>query len=145
MKVRDIMTTGVAVIEPDATLEEAAEKMKAHDVGPLPVCENDQLIGMVTDRDITILGTAEGRNPQETTVRDVMTPEVFYVQENQDVEEATRLMEQHQVRRLPVVNESKKLVGIVGLADVANKTEDDFEAAHVTQSVATPKSESGNG
>jgi CBS domain-containing protein len=136
------MTTGVAVIDPEATIEEAAEKMKAHNVGPLPVCENDHLVGMVTDRDITILGTAEGRDPHSTKVRDVMTPEVISIREDQEVEDAARLMEERQVRRLPVINEEKRLVGIVGLADVANKSQDDFEAAHLTQRVATPKSES---
>src|SRR5437763_10508619 len=100
MQVREIMTCGVEVIRPDATLQEAAQKMKSLDVGPLPVCDGDRLVGMLTDRDITVRATAEGLDPKTTRVRDVMTPEVYYVFEDADVQEAARVMQQRQIRRI---------------------------------------------
>src|SRR5947209_10896530 len=104
MKVKEIMDPRVAVVHADTTVQEAAEKMKDLDVGPLPVCENDRLVGMVTDRDITVRAVAEGHDPWTDHVRDVMTPEVIFCFEDQDVAEAARLMKRKQVRRLLVLN-----------------------------------------
>src|SRR5207253_2281629 len=112
-KVHEVMTRGAECIRPDACLREAAERMKALDVGVLPVCDDDRLVGMVTDRDITVRGTAERMPPGLGQVRDVMTPNVISCFEDQDVGEAARLMEQNQVRRLVVLNRDKRLVGIV--------------------------------
>src|SRR4030081_3550788 len=98
MKVKDLMTRSVECTRPDASLREAADKMKALDIGPLPVCENDRLVGMLTDRDITVRATAEGLPPGLGLVRDVMTPDIVYCFEDQDVSEAARLMEENQVR-----------------------------------------------
>ena len=119
------MTRHVEVIHPDATLREAAQKMKTLDVGPVPVCDGERLQGMLTDRDITIRATAEGRDPNTTRVRDVMTPDMVYCFEDQDVREAARIMEERQIRRLVVLNRDKRLVGIVSLGDLATQTSDE--------------------
>jgi CBS domain-containing protein len=125
MWVREVMTPHVEVIHPDATLREAAQKMQSLDVGPIPVCDGDRLQGMLTDRDITVRATAEGRDPNSTRVRDVMTPDVGYCFEDQDVQDAARLMEERQLRRLVVLNRDKRLVGIVSLGDLAVQTDDE--------------------
>src|SRR5881296_3134577 len=104
MLVRDMMTRRVEVIHPDATLAEVAEKMKSLDVGPLPVCDGERLVGMVTDRDITVRAVAKGCDPNTTPVRDVMTSDVVYCFEDQDLSTAARMMERCQIRRLPILN-----------------------------------------
>src|SRR5262245_63154601 len=108
MRVSEVMTQGVECTYPEATLQEAAAKMKSLDVGPLPVCDNDRLVGMVTDRDITVRATAEGEAPKDVRVRDVMTPDVIFCFEDALVSDAARLMEQKQVRRLVVLNRDKR-------------------------------------
>jgi len=125
MHVSEVMTRGAECIGPGATLQEAAERMKALDVGALPVCDNDRVVGMLTDRDITVRATAEALPPRLGQVRDVMTPDVLYCFEDQDVTEAARLMQENQVRRLVVVNRDKRLVGIVSLGDLAVATRDE--------------------
>ena len=125
MQVKQVMTRGVECISPNTTVQEAARKMKALNVGPLPICDNDRLTGMLTDRDITVRVAAEGRNPATTTVREAMTPEVVYCFEDQDVREAARIMEERQIRRLVVLNRDKRLVGIVSLGDLATQTSDE--------------------
>jgi len=138
MKIRDVMTRGVTVIAPEATVEQAAEKMKALDVGILPVCEGDRVIGTVTDRDITIRATALGLNPKSAHVREVMTPDVIHCAEDHDVREAARLMEEHQVRRLVVLGKDQKLRGIVSLGDVAVETHDEELAGEILEAVSEP-------
>jgi CBS domain-containing protein len=138
MKIRDITTHNPAVINPEAALLEAAQKMKKLDVGSLPVCDGERLVGMVTDRDITVRGTAEGRDPRQTKVRDVMTPEVCYCVEDQELREAAELMEEHQIRRLPVLDGKKRLVGIISLGDVSVRGEDGRFAAEILESVSKP-------
>jgi len=132
------MTQGVECIGPDATLQEAAAKMKSLDVGPLPVCDNDRLVGMVTDRDITVRATAEGDAPTDVRVRDVMTPEVIYCFEDELVEDAARLMAAKQVRRLVVLNRDKRMVGIVSLGDLAVKTGDEQLAGNALEGISEP-------
>ena len=119
MKVKDIMSTQVESVRPDASIQEAAQKMRSLDVGALPVLDGQDLKGMVTDRDITIRATAEGRDPKTTTVREVLSPELVSISEDQALEDAARLMQEKQVRRLPVLSGDQRLVGIVALADVA--------------------------
>jgi CBS domain-containing protein len=119
MQVRDVMTRDVEVIHPDTLLQEAATKMKRLDVGMLPVCDGERLVGMLTDRDITVRATAEGYDPKSTPAREVMTEKVLYVFEDDNVSAATEIMEHAQVRRLPILNREKKLVGIVSLGDLA--------------------------
>src|SRR6187551_409916 len=103
MKIRDILTKNPEVIHPDATICEAARKMKHHDIGMLPVCDGDRLVGSVTDRDLTIRAIAAGCDPFKTKVREVMTGRVRYCYDDSDLEEAARIMEGEQVRRLPVL------------------------------------------
>jgi CBS domain-containing protein len=138
MQIRDIMTRRVEVIHPDATIAEAAEKMKRLDVGPLPVCDGERLLGMLTDRDITVRATSEGRDPKSTRVRDIMTGEVFYCFEDQDVEEAAEIMQRAQIRRLPIINRDKRLVGIVSLGDLAVQTGDEELSGEVLEEVSEP-------
>lgn len=120
MKVKEIMTRGAACARPGETLQQAAQKMRDLDVGPLPVCgDNDRLVGMVTDRDITVRAVAEGWDPGQKHVSDVMSPGVTYCFEDQDVDEAAKLMKEKQVRRLVVLDRDKRLTGIVSLGDLA--------------------------
>jgi CBS domain-containing protein len=119
MQLKDVMTCGVTVVLPEATVQEAAREMEALEVGPLPVCEGERLVGMLTDRDITVRTVAAGRDPATILVREVMTPEVVYGFADQGVQEAVKLMEAQQIRRLPVLNRDRELVGIVALGDLA--------------------------
>jgi CBS domain-containing protein len=119
MQLNKIMTPEVERLPKDASIHEVARKMKALDVGMIPVYENDCLVGMVTDRDITLRVVAEGRDVMSVLAHEVMTPEVIYCFEDQSIEEAAQVMEQHQIRRLIVLNRDKRLVGIVSLGDLA--------------------------
>src|SRR6516225_5437372 len=118
MKIGSVMSRDVLLIKPDDTIRSAAALMKKIDAGLLPVTENDKLVGMITDRDIAIRGVAEGKGP-DTKVRDAMSPEVKYCFEDEDVAHVAENMAELQVRRLPVMNRDKRLVGIVSLADLA--------------------------
>jgi CBS domain-containing protein len=122
MKVKDIMTPGVECVRPSDTLRQAADKMRRLDVGPMPVCgDNDRIVGMLTDRDITIRATAEGKDPKTAKVEEAMSPDVIWCFEDQELEDAARLMREHQVRRVLVMNRDKRLVGIVSLGDLAKE------------------------
>src|SRR5438128_1148993 len=99
MKVSDVMTCEVECIPPNASLKEAAAKMKELDVGSLPVCDNDRLVGMITDRDITVRSVSDGHDPQRDRVRDTMTPEVIWCFDDADVSEAANKMRDKQIRR----------------------------------------------
>jgi CBS domain-containing protein len=138
MQLRDVMTHQVEVVRPGAAVQEAAALMRDLDVGSLPVCDGTRLQGMVTDRDITIRATADGRDPRQTPVREVMTSELFYCFEDQPVEEAASLMEEHQIRRLPILNRQKDLVGIVSLGDLAVDTSDEELVGEVLEEVSEP-------
>lgn len=118
MKIREVMCSDVHLTSPGATLRDAAGRMAEIDAGSLPVGEGDRLIGMVTDRDIAVRGVARGL-PPESKVQDVMTGEVKYCFDDEDVEHVARNMANIQVRRLPVVNRDKRLVGIVSIGDIA--------------------------
>jgi CBS domain-containing protein len=138
MRVKEVMTRGVECVRPEASLQEAAAKMKSLDVGSMPVCENDRLVGMVTDRDITVRATAEGEDPQKIRVRDIMTPDILYCFEDQLVTEASEQMKENQVRRLVVLNRDKRLVGIVSLGDLAVETRDEELAGATLEAVSEP-------
>jgi CBS domain-containing protein len=138
MQLKDVMTPEVEVIAPEASIYEAAEKMSHLDIGPLPVCDGECLVGMLTDRDITVRAVAAGRDPRMTPVRDIMTPDVVYGFEDQDVEDAARLMEQYQIRRLPVLTRSKQLVGMVALGDLAVHAGTRAVAAEVLEQISEP-------
>ena len=120
MKVSEAMTRDVRITSPDQSIREAARIMAEIDAGVLPVGENDRLVGMITDRDIAIRAVAEGKGP-DTSVREVMTEDVKYCFEDEDTDHVARNMADQQVRRLPVVNRDKRLVGIVALADLATE------------------------
>src|SRR4051795_12624759 len=138
MQVRDVMTKGAECVSPSSSLQEAASKMKNLDVGPLPVCEGDHLVGMITDRDITVRATAESLPPRLGQVRDVMTPAVVYCFEDQDVKEAAQLMKEHQIRRLVVLNRDKRLVGILSLGDLAVDPGDEQMAGKTLERISEP-------
>jgi CBS domain-containing protein len=135
MKVKDVMTHKVECVRPEATLQEAATKMKSLDVGPIPVCEGDRVTGIVTDRDIVVRGVAEGRDCRTTRVQEVMTREVVTVNEDDDVKDVARLMKQHQIRRVVVVNDMR-LAGIVSMKDLAVDTGDEKMAGEVLEKVS---------
>jgi CBS domain-containing protein len=138
MQLKDVMTRDVAVVRPEATLQEAAGRMKALDVGVIPVCDGEHLMGMLTDRDITVRATAAGRDPRTTHVRDVMTPDIVYCFEDQDVAEAQRLMQERQIRRLLILNRDKRLAGVVSLGDLAVKAGADKVGGAVLERVSEP-------
>lgn len=126
MKIEEIMTATVRCVPPDSPLAEAAGVMRELDVGSVPVRDADRLAGMLTDRDIVLRCVAEGRDPRRTTVRDVMSEGITYIYSDQEVEDAAELMEQKQIRRLPVLNREKRLVGIISLGDVALHTSNEL-------------------
>jgi CBS domain-containing protein len=119
MQVNDIMTTEVQCVEPETSVEEAARLMLLMNIGSVLVCEQNELLGIVTDRDIVIRCVADGKHPANTAVRDVMTSRLFFCYEEEDVEEAAFRMRDKQVRRLPVLNGDRQLTGILSLGDVA--------------------------
>lgn len=137
MQVKDVMTHEVQCVSPDTTLQDAARKMRDLNVGPLPICDNDRLAGMITDRDIIIRGVAEGKNPATTPVRDVMTSNVVWCFEDQDVNSAADLMKEKQIRRLLVLNGDKRLVGIVSLGDLAVETSDEHLCGSTLEAVSS--------
>jgi CBS domain-containing protein len=122
--IRDVMTSNPKSVEPSATVADAARLMRDEDVGALPVVEGGKLAGIVTDRDIAVRAVAEGKDPQATKVADVVSGDLVTIDPQQDLEEALRLMARHQVRRLPVVEEDGRLVGVVAQADVAKEGAD---------------------
>jgi CBS domain-containing protein len=119
MKIREIMSGNVRLASPDETIQKAAQTMAEADTGFLPIGEDDRLIGMITDRDITIRAVAKALDPQRTRVRDVMSAEVRYCYDDEDVNHVVQNMAELQVRRLPVLNRDKRLVGIVSVGDIA--------------------------
>ncbi|TIT84885.1 MAG: CBS domain-containing protein, partial [Mesorhizobium sp.] len=118
MKIRDCMTQAVRVASPDQTLRDAARAMADLDAGVLPVGENDRLVGMITDRDIAVRGVAEGKGP-DTKIREVMSAEVKYCFDDQEVDDILRNMGDLKLRRMPVISREHRLVGIISLGDLA--------------------------
>jgi len=125
--VSDIMTTEVHVIQPQESLRQAATLMQELDIGALPVCDGQRLLGMLTDRDITVYGVAQGLDPDASCVSDVMTEHIEYCMADQDIDDVMRQMGDKQVRRLPVVDADKNLVGIVSLGDLAVRQADHID------------------
>jgi CBS domain-containing protein len=135
-KVSEVMTCGVETISSAATLEQAAKKMKDHNVGILPVIEGEEVLGVVTDRDIVLRAVSERLRPEMTRVKEVMTPKVISCYEDQDITEASLLMEKNLVHRLIVLDRNEKLVGIVSLSDLAAKAKSDALAGRVLGEVS---------
>ena len=139
MKVCDAMSRDVQIASPKQSIRDAARIMAKIDAGVLPVGENDRLIGVITDRDITIRAVAEGKAPT-TKVRDVMSQEVLYCFDDQDLEEVAQNMAEMKIRRLPVVNRDKRLVGIISLGDLA-RSEDAGTTGHTISEISEPGGE----
>ena len=123
MKVQEIMTTNVECVSPDAGLLEVANKMKTLDVGFLPICESDRLAGTVTDRDIVIRGLAGGKDINTVKARDIMTNDVFWCFEDEDVKTVASKMREKEVRRMLIMNREKRLVGVVSIGDISKVEE----------------------
>jgi CBS domain-containing protein len=119
MRVRELMTDAVKTVTPGAPLQEVARLMRDEDIGSVPVAENDKLVGMVTDRDIVIRGLADSGRLDGKCARDVMSQQVLYCRADETVEDVLKNMGEQQVRRLPVVDESKRLVGVISIGDLS--------------------------
>ena len=135
MKVKEIMHGGVTWVTPNTLVSEIARKMRDGDIGAIPVGENDRLVGMVTDRDIACRGMADGHDVTRVTAADVMSRPILYCQADDDVQIAMRLMELHKVRRLPVINEKKRMIGMLTLGDISQKVPQTL-AGELIQSVS---------
>jgi CBS domain-containing protein len=123
MKVREIMTSNVECLSPESNLREIAQKMKSLDVGFIPVCENDRLVGTVTDRNIVIRAIAESRDINNTQARGVMTRDIVYAFEDEDVKDVAEKMRDKDVRRILILDKSKRLVGVVSIGDISKVEE----------------------
>jgi CBS domain-containing protein len=126
MKVKEAMHEGVEWRAPDMPIADIAKVMNDSDVGAVPIGENDRLVGMVTDRDIACRAVAETLDLSKTTAGDVMTRNVIYCMENEEVQDAIRIMENKQVRRLPVINDEKRMVGMLSLGDLSHAVSHDL-------------------
>ena len=135
--IQDVMTRGVEVVDPNATLMQVAEKMRRFNVGPLPVCDGDRLVGVVTDRDLVVRGIAMGHDPHTSKVSAVMTEDVELIHLEASLEEAADLMKERQLRRLLVVDDHKNLVGILSLGDLAQEA-DDTTTARTLEHISEP-------
>ena len=118
-QIKDVMSPNFKFMAPDAPISQIAQQMRDMDCGFMPLAENDKMVGMITDRDITIRAIAEGKNPENTQAREIMTAKTFYCYDDQDIEEVCNNMGEIQVRRMPVVNRDKRLVGVVSMGDLA--------------------------
>ncbi|MCO6411424.1 MAG: CBS domain-containing protein [Thiogranum sp.] len=143
MQVRDIMTHSFRSIARNAAIREAARQMRDLDVGMLPVEDRGEIVGTVTDRDITIRATADGADPDDTAVSDVMSNEIFACTEDDDLEQASRTMEDHQIRRLMVQNSEGDFTGMLALADLARHRETAGLGAAILEEVSQPASGTG--
>ena len=122
MQIREVMTQGAEIINSNAPAIEAAAKMREFDVGSLPVCDGERLEGLLTDRDIAVRLVAAGLDPSSTKVSEIMTPGATYCFDDQTLDEAALIMEAHQIRRLPIMNRDKHLIGMLSLSDLAVRT-----------------------
>ena len=138
MKISEVMTRRPEVVRPGASIQDAAKKMDELNVGSLPVCDGERLLGMVTDRDITVRATSAGMNPGSTKVEEVMTAEVDYCYEDDSVGDAVAKMQKRQIRRLPIVDRDKKLVGIVALGDLATDLDKPKKVAEALGKISEP-------
>jgi CBS domain-containing protein len=136
MKISEVMTRDVATVRADQTAQEAANFMLTGDAGSIPVTDGDRLIGMITDRDIAVRGVAKGHGP-DTPVRELMTSGLICAREDDNVDEVATKMSEAQVRRLPVIDASENLVGIVSLGDLSRET-DGETAHHALEGVSAP-------
>jgi CBS domain-containing protein len=135
MKVKEMMHKGAEYVAPNAKLQVIAKKMRDYDIGSIPVCDGGRLIGMVTDRDIAIRALANGKDVSKLEAKDVMSKDVIFCRDTEQAEDAIRIMEENQIRRLPVLNEAKKLIGMVSLGDISHALSQDL-TGEVTRAVS---------
>lgn len=138
-QVRDVMTSEVRTIDPETTVAEIARIMRDEDIGAVPVAEDDRLIGMVTDRDIVIRGLADGEDASALSARDVMSTKLLYCMDDQSIDAVLKNMGEQQIRRLPVVNRDKRLVGVVSLGDLSGNAKP-AKAGEALKEVSKPAS-----
>src|SRR5438128_241916 len=136
-KVHEVMTARPRSISPETSVSQAAELMQTEDIGAIPILEGEQLAGMITDRDIVVRAIAEGKDPRGMPVREISTRDVVAVGPNADLSEALELMASNQIRRLPVVDDDNRLVGVVAQADVAIHVKDK-KVGEVVEDISTP-------
>lgn len=136
MLAKDLMTKKPEFLPPSATLKQAADQMRAHDYGFIPIGENDRLIGALTDRDLAVKAVAQGWDPNKKTVREVMHKGVHYCWENDSLEKVIKQMEELQVRRLIVLNKDKRMTGIISLGDIATKAHNPELCSELTEAVS---------
>lgn len=136
MLAKDVMSGKPTFLPPEATLKQAASKMIENDFGFLPIGENDRLIGAITDRDIAIRAVAKGKDPNKTSVKDVMTKGIRYCFENDKLEKVAKMMEDLRIRRLVVLNQDKRMTGILSLGDIATKGGNAKLCSEITTSVS---------
>lgn len=137
MRVCEVMTRDVETVSSEMSLIAAARKMRVRDIGFLPIVENDAVVGVVTDRDITLRGLGEGRVAELTTINEIMTPTVVWCHEDEVLTEAAKIMEQNHVRRLLVLDDAKRLVGLLSLDDLAATMSSDRLLGTVLRNVTT--------
>ena len=138
MQVKEIMTCNIESINSNADLVEAARKMKSFEIGALPVWQNDELIGVITDRDITTRAVAEEKNPSKTTVEQIMTSDIYCCHEDDDIHYAAMVMEENSIHRLLVINSDNKPIGFVSLSDFAVKSNDEHLTYEVLERISEP-------
>lgn len=139
MKVKDIMTKDVVTLNAEDSAEQAAQLMKQHNVGSIPVCEGENVIGIITDRDIALRSVAQGENGKNQKVRDIMSSNPVIASPDMDVHDAARIMSERQIRRLPVV-ENNNLVGIIALGDLAVESKLSDDAENALSNISEPSS-----
>jgi CBS domain-containing protein len=138
MQVKEVMTRNPETASPGVPIREVAEKMQSLNVGIIPICEGPRIVGVVTDRDVTIRATAHGRDTNTTPIREIMSSDLVCCYEDDDLEKCTRLMEERRIRRIPVLDRQEQLVGIVALVDLAVRGEAKETAGEVLTEVSEP-------
>ncbi|MFO7724462.1 MAG: CBS domain-containing protein [Oceanipulchritudo sp.] len=136
MLIKDAMTPNPEYITPDKTVQQAAERMRDLDVGMIPVGDGVKLKGIITDRDIVVRSTAEGKDPKEAEASSAMTPDILYLFEDQELDDAVQTMKDKQVRRIIILNRDKDMTGVLAMADLANRSGDESEIAEALEGVS---------
>jgi len=136
MQAKEIMTRNVECIAPETPIEDAAKRMKSLDVGFLPVCENDRLVGVVTDRDVVLRVVAEGKKSSECLARDIMTEEVCWCYEDLTVEEVADFMAKKEVRRVLILNRDKRLTGVISIGDLSQARGEQLKAGETMKEIS---------
>ena len=139
-KLKDLMTRPVQTAYPEMTVQEVSRQMRAYDIGAMPVTEQDRLIGIITDRDIVLCCTAEGADPMKIRARELMTRTVHWCYEDQDIGTAAELMQEHKIRRIPILNRGQRLVGIFSMGRLAEEREYEALAGRTLRHVSMPVS-----